>query len=544
MKTTFAFFLVLTFAINSFSQNAGVSKEKSKIYVSSTNKTRENLKKPLTPDQIWSKLFVDVQLSMVLGDNKTFVDAVPKYSPQVILSKYKNLKEPKDSANLKNFILQNFKVPVTVSVKNTEKVTTLKEHLEGLWPVLTRKADVIEKNSSLLPLPKAYVVPGGRFREIYYWDSYFTMLGLATSNRYDLIENMLDNFKYLIDTYGHIPNGNRTYYLSRSQPPYFALMVDLLHDKMGDRIYKKYLTALQKEYAWWMQGENSLKNGSENRRVVRLPDGEILNRYWDDKKAPREESYYQDVQSGLASAGQHDLIYTHLRAGAESGWDFTSRWFADTMNLVTIETTNILPVDLNCLMYAYENILSKASKSQKLQNQADNYQQKSEKRKQAILKYFWNDQEHCFFDYQFKNQKTTNRWSLASVLPLFTNIASETQAGFIKDHIEQKFLKDGGLVTTPYHTGQQWDSPNGWAPLQYVTVKGLVNYKFDSLARNIANRWMSVNEHVYTNTGKMLEKYNVEDIHLESGGGEYPTQDGFGWSNGVYLKFYDMFRKQ
>ncbi len=129
-------------------------------------------------------------------------------------------------------------------------------------------------------------------------------------------------------------------------------------------------------------------------------------------------------------------------------------------------------------------------------------------------------------------------------MPLFTNIASEAQAGYVKDHIEQKFLKDGGLVTTPYHTGQQWDSPNGWAPLQYLTVKGLVNYKFDSLAKNIANRWMSVNEHVYANTGKMLEKYNVEDIHLESGGGEYPTQDGFGWSNGVYLKFYDMFRKQ
>jgi alpha,alpha-trehalase len=249
------------------------------------------------------------------------------------------------------------------------------------------------------------------------------------------------------------------------------------------------------------------------------------------------------VQIGLAYEGKDEMVYTNLRAGAESGWDFSSRWFADTMHLTTIETTNILPVDLNCLLYAYENILSKASKSQQLQSESNTYQQKAIKRKAAILKYFWNDELHYFFDYQFKKQTTANKWSLAGVLPLFTGIATKTQAGYIKEQIEQKFLKDGGLVTTVYHTKQQWDAPNGWAPLQFLAVKGLMNYGYDILAKNIAERWMSVNENVYTNTGKMLEKYNVEDIHLPSGGGEYPTQDGFGWSNGVYLKFYQMFRK-
>jgi alpha,alpha-trehalase len=369
------------------------------------------------------------------------------------------------------------------------------------------------------------------------------MQGLAASNRYDLIENMLDNFKYLIDTYGHIPNGNRSYYLSRSQPPYFALMVDLLHEKAGDKVYKKYYSALQKEYMWWMEGEANLKNNEEHRRVAKLEDGTILNRYWDDKKAPREESYYQDVQSGMAYQGKDELVYTHLRAGAESGWDFSSRWFADTMSLATIETTNILPVDLNCLLYEYERILGKASKSQGLQNQSNRYIEKAAARKAAILKYFWSDKLNYFFDYQFKKRQTTDKWSLAGVLPLFAGIALAQQAAFVKDHIEQKFLKDGGLVTTVYHTKQQWDAPNGWAPLQFLAVKGLMNYKYDETAKNIAARWMSVNETVYKNTGKMLEKYNVEDIHLESGGGEYPTQDGFGWSNGVYLKFYEMFRE-
>ena len=113
----------------------------------------------------------------------------------------------------------------------------------------------------------------------------------------------------------------------------------------------------------------------------------------------------------------------------------------------------------------------------------------------------------------------------------------------MQQHLEEKFLKDGGLLTTPYHTHQQWDAPNGWAPLQYLSIQGLMNYGFDSLAETIAQRWMQVNEKVFENTGKMMEKYNVEDIHLESGGGEYPSQDGFGWSNGVYLKLYSMFRK-
>lgn len=542
MKKVFIFVLFSIFIFKGHTQNSKMA-EKAKGFISD-KEIKPQEKRPATPDEVWGKLFTDVQMSMVLGDNKTFTDAVPKFSPQVIIKKYEDAQKSKDTSfHLKDFIFENFKVPVTTSVKLPEKTTSLKKHLEELWPTLTRKADVTEKYSSLLPLPEAYVVPGGRFREIYYWDSYFTMQGFAVSNRYDLIENMLDNFKYLIDRYGHIPNGNRTYYLSRSQPPYFALMVDLLHEKMGDRVYKKYLPAMQKEYAWWMEGEKKVKNSEAHRRVVKLEDGTVLNRYFDDKKAPREESYLQDVQSGSKYEGKDQMAYTNLRAGAESGWDFSSRWFADTMHLTTIETTNILPVDLNCLLYAYENILSKAAKSQHLQSQEKLYQKKALKRKAAILTYFWNNTEHYFFDYQFKNKSTTNKWSLAGVLPLFTGIAATEQAGYVKDHIEQKFLKDGGLVTTIYHTGQQWDAPNGWAPLQFVAVKGLLNYHCDTLAKSIAERWMSVNENVYANTGKMLEKYNVEDIHLASGGGEYPTQDGFGWSNGVYLKFYEMFRK-
>src|SRR6185295_10695879 len=144
------------------------------------------------------------------------------------------------------FVLNNFNVPETPDVKVKQGLSII-EHIEDLWDVLTRKADQNEKYSSLLPLPGEYIVPGGRFREIYYWDSYFTMQGLAVSNRYDLIEKMVDNFKYLIVHYGHIPNGNRNYYLSRPQPPYFCLMVDLLQQHEGNAVDKKYFAAMEKE---------------------------------------------------------------------------------------------------------------------------------------------------------------------------------------------------------------------------------------------------------------------------------------------------------
>ncbi|HZH36755.1 MAG TPA: trehalase family glycosidase, partial [Flavisolibacter sp.] len=297
-----------------------------------------------TPDKLWGPLFEDVQLTRAFGDNKTFVDMVPQYPRDMILKNYSRLKE-KDSAALRAFVLAHFYLPVTPQPVFTTGLS-LQQHLAELWTTLTRPKDTIRKNSSLLPLPGSYVVPGGRFREIYYWDSYFTMQGLAVSNRYDLIEDMLDNFKYLIDTYGHIPNGNRNYYLSRSQPPYFALMVQLLHAKKGDAVYRKYFSALQKEYRWWMQGAGKLAKGQAARRVVMLPDGAVLNRYFDDNNAPRQESFKEDVATGKEYTGKDKKVYTHLRAGAESGWDFSSRWFQDTVSLHSIETTYIIPVDL------------------------------------------------------------------------------------------------------------------------------------------------------------------------------------------------------
>ena len=224
----------------------------------------------------------------------------------------------------------NFEIPQAVAANyksdTSEDVVT---HIKKLWAVLKRNPDKEVEGSSLLPLPNPYIVPGGRFREVYYWDSYFTMLGLKESGEIKMIQDMVSNFAYLIETYGHIPNGNRTYYLGRSQPPFFSCMVELLAGIQGDSIYQQFLPAMEKEYAFWMDGADKLKAGDAYRRVVRLKNGDLLNRYWDDSMVPRQESWREDYLTAEKSGRNKIEMYKHLRAGAESGIDFSSRWFTD-----------------------------------------------------------------------------------------------------------------------------------------------------------------------------------------------------------------------
>jgi alpha,alpha-trehalase len=240
------------------------------------------------------ELFEKVQTQHIFPDGKTFVDCTPKSSLASIRERYDKEKHEQDF-DLSVFVHNNFDLPKEhtsgyVSVAG-RPVT---QHIEMLWSELTRQPD--EAAGSLIPLPYSYIVPGGRFREIYYWDSYFTMLGLQVSLRSDMIQNMVDNFSYLINHIGYIPNGNRTYYIGRSQPPFYACMVNLLSEEKGKNILVKYLPQLEKEYNFWMKGIDELNtdNLSEN-RVALLPDGSVLNHYWDENATPRPESFKEDV---------------------------------------------------------------------------------------------------------------------------------------------------------------------------------------------------------------------------------------------------------
>ncbi|POY36743.1 trehalase [Solitalea longa] len=482
------------------------------------------------PDRDLKELFRDVQLQKIFADSKTFADCSPINSSDSILKAYRIAKQQPGFA-LKSFVEKSFTLPPAKTPFQTQSsFLPIDDHLQELWKVLQRH----QQNSvgTLIGLPKPYIVPGGRFNEIYYWDSYFTMLGLKASGKVDLIEDMVDNFAYLIDQYGHIPNGNRTYYLSRSQPPYFSLMVELLAEIKGTSVYAQYLPQLLAEYTFWMKGSEQSKTTN---RVVKLPDGSILNRYWDDAATPRAESYREDVE--LANESKKPVVlYRNIRAACESGWDFSSRWFKDGISLGSIHTTEIIPVDLNCLLFQLEITIAKAYQQKGETTKASLYNQRAEKRRKAILKYCWSEKVGFFMDYDFIGHKPTSAFTLAGLFPLFFKIADAQQANEVADKVNRYFLFNGGLATTVTLSSQQWDAPNGWAPLQWIGYKGLKNYGQTALADSVKVKWIRTVERQYYQSGKLLEKYNVLYPEIPGGGGEYPTQDGFGWTNGVYLQ--------
>jgi alpha,alpha-trehalase len=229
-------------------------------------------------------------------------------------------------------------------------------------------------------------------------------------------------------------------------------------------------------------------------------------------------------------------VYRHIRAAAESGWDFSCRWFADGQTMQTIRTTDLLPVDLNCLLLHLEETLLRIFILRRETAGIVAFGEKIQRRKQAIHQYCWDETRGFYFDYNHVAGKLSELYTLAAVYPLFFKITGAAQAARVAAVLEEKFLQAGGLITTLYQTGQQWDAPNGWAPLQWMAYKGLMNYKHQQLAGKIKQHWLRTNEKVYAATGKMMEKYNVVDTQESAGGGEYENQDGFGWTNGVYLK--------
>jgi alpha,alpha-trehalase len=481
-------------------------------------------------------LYTDVQVQKIFPDSKYFVDCIPNGEPAAIVSLYE--KEKRESGfNLKEFVTRHFIFPVDMVSLYRSGNKPILQHLQELWPELTREPRVT-KGGTLIPLPFQYVVPGGRFREIYYWDSYFTMLGLQVNRQVDLMQHMVDNFAYLVDAFGFIPNGNRTYYLSRSQPPFFTLMVELLAEEKGSAVLSKYLPQIEKEYAFWMDGEKRLSAGSNTyRHAVQLPGEMIMNRYWDDKNTARAEAYREDSKAAAQSGGPADLAHRHIRAACESGWDFSSRWFKDGKSMASIQTSHIIPVDLNCLLLHTEEILLELYTTTKKEQLVDEFNGRVAQRKKALQEYCWDEASSFFFDYQFIDHSITRQFTLAAVYPLFFSVATAEQASKVAQCIEERFLQQGGLLTTLNNTLQQWDHPNGWAPLQWMAYKGLKNYGHTALANEIKKRWMTANEKIYSATGKMMEKYDVTDACTKAGGGEYPNQDGFGWTNGVYLKF-------
>lgn len=488
-----------------------------------------------SPDEGLGELFADVQKNSVYADGKQFADLTPRRRMKQIQQEY--LLARKDpNFNLNEFVNRHFyEFGPQKATYITNPHATATEHITELWDVLTYRNRV--DRGSLVALPYPYVVPGGRFKEQFYWDSYFIMLGLEVDNRWDLIEGMMRNYAYMIRKFGFIPTANRTYFLSRSQPPFFSQMVKLLARHKGKRrVYSEYLPYLLAEYRFWMKGRKKLSVADHKAfaRVAEMPNGILMNRYYDNKTTPRPESLREDtLTASEANERESDRLYLHLRAGAESGWDFSSRWFADPNDIRTIHTADIIPVDLNCLLYQLELTIAEAYRLILQPILARKFQTAAERRVRAINEYCWNDTAQFFVDYNFHHRQPTGQLSLAGVFPLYARIATTKQAAAVAQKIKTDFLKDGGLVSTLTNNGQQWDAPNGWAPLHWIVIEGLRNYGFHELADEIKSRWIKTCVTVYTHKGKMIEKYDVIKDDRIGGGGEYPLQDGFGWTNGV-----------
>jgi alpha,alpha-trehalase len=513
---------------------------------------------PLTPDKQYGALFTDVQLKRIFPDSKTFVDCIPLFPPDQIVKSY-SFEKNKSDFDLRSFVFRNFRIPG--QPKNYHSSSkNIRQHINRLWKVLKRSADSTVEGSSLLPLSNPYIVPGGRFREVYYWDSYFTMLGLKESGEYEMMENMVKNFAYLINTYGHIPNGNRSYYLSRSQPPFFSLMVELLASVKGKEVYTRYRDVLKKELSYWTNTttENGVRN-SEKAVELRDANGNnyFLSRYSDDFDIPRQESYAEDVATAEEAALEYRKrvrfadsnvlsrhidsikarVWHNLRSAAASGWDFSSRWFLQGEELNNTETPSIIPVDLNCLVY-HLNLTYKRSS---LNSDPKEMELFSQKTREKFRKLFFNEQLGWYCDTRNNGDIIANP-TLAGMYPLFFKLADKKDVPRIVEFLKTHFLKNGGVVTSLNQTGQQWDAPNGWPPLQWITIIGLENYGYHSLAKEIATRWVNLNKKVFLKTGRLMEKYDVININKPSGGGEYPSQDGFGWTNGVLLALMNKYK--
>jgi alpha,alpha-trehalase len=273
---------------------------------------------------------------------------------------------------------------------------------------------------------------------------------------------------------------------------------------------------------------------------VRLPNGAILNRYWDDIPEPRPESFREDYAVGqTVPAPRREALYRNFRAAAESGWDFSSRWMRDPKDLRTLEVTDIVPVDLNSLLYFAEREIAAERRCRGARGDAavaDRYDALASARRAALTAAAWDSADGWFYDVRWRTgERVRDRPTLAAAAPLYFGLASAEQGRAVSARLARDFLAPGGFVTTLIRSGQQWDAPNGWPPLEWLAIEGARRYERTDVADSARARWLALDRRVFRATGKMTEKYDVMDLSRPAGGGEYPTQDGFGWTNGVAL---------
>ncbi len=412
--------------------------------------------------------------------------------------------------------------------------------------------------AGLLYLDNPYVVPGGRFNEMYGWDSYFIILGLLRDGRRDLAKDMVDNFLFEVQHYGAVLNANRTYYLTRSQPPFLTSMILAVYDAQG--------ATREKERTWLAKAyELAVKDHDFWTVAPHLAGTTGLSRYFDFGDGPAAESlqdetsHYRDVAAYFQAhpeAGQELVntaaggvalspdFYKGDRSMRESGFDISFRF-----GPYGARTHHFVPVGLNSLLYKTEKDLQRISEILGRTKESAEWNRQAEERKANIQKYLWDAQRGMFFDYDFEKQKRSGYEFVTTFYPLWAGLATQDQASAVVKHL-YLFERQGGLVTSTYQTGAQWDYPYAWAPCQLLADEGLRRYGFQQQADRLSYEFLSMVMENFRRDGTIREKYNAVTRSSETqvSAGYHENVIGFGWTNGVFLELLnklspDLMRK-
>ncbi len=404
----------------------------------------------------------------------------------------------------------------------------------------------------LLYLPRPYVVPGGRFNEMYGWDSYFIQLGLLKDGEIQLARDMADNFLYEIRQYGKILNANRTYYLTRSQPPFLTQMLLGVYRQTKDREWLAASVEAAEEYYRYWTSEPHLTPQTG------------LSRYFDLGEAPSPEVLASEVND--AGETHYDLVKNYFRTHRVDAYDVT-RFYDRKRDQLTPEfykadrsmresgfdpsarfgpfnaaITDFNPVCLNSLLYLMEKEMAEISEIVGRSAEVSVWQRRAQERAERINRLLWDAHDRMYYDYDFAHKRTRPYPFLTTFYPLWAGIATPEQAERVRKALP-KFERPGGLRTSTNRSGDQWDAPFGWAPLEFIAVEGLRRYGYHDDANRIAEKFLSMVHQEFRRTGTILEKYDVErraaDIRGEVRYGYRSNEVGFGWTNGVFKVLID-----
>uniref|UniRef100_A0A452SZW5 Trehalase n=1 Tax=Ursus maritimus TaxID=29073 RepID=A0A452SZW5_URSMA len=514
------------------------------------------------------ELLHHVQMAKLYQDDKQFVDMPLSLAPDQVLQRFGELAAAYNHSipqqQLQAFIQEHFQSvgqelqswtpedwkdsPRFLQKISDPKLRAWGEQLHQLWKKLGKKVkpEVLShpEQFSLIYSAHPFIVPGGRFVEFYYWDSYWVMEGLLLSEMPGMVKGMLQNFLDLVRIYGHVPNGARVYYLQRSQPLLLTLMMDRYLTHTNDTAFlRDNIGTLALELDFW----------TENRTISVSSGGKsyVLNHYAVPYGGPRPESYSKDAElADTLPEGDREALWAELKAGAESGWDFSSRWLVggpDPTLLSSIRTSKFVPVDLNAFLCQAEELMSNFYSRLGNDIQAAKYRDLRQQRIAAMRAILWDEEKGAWFDYDLEKGKKNLEFYPSNLTPLWSGCFSDLDA------VDKalKYLEDSQILTYQYgiptslqNTGQQWDFPNAWAPLQDLVIRGLAKSpspRAQEVAFQLAQNWIRTNFEVYSQKSAMFEKYDISNGGQPGGGGEYEVQEGFGWTNGVVLMLLDRY---